>query len=270
MMHKRILIKRFVLVTVLIQILCAWTVAPLPKDVTSTIDGLVSCSSEVPTAELDSSVFVKEDAPKNCHRWGLKWGFYQPNGGMSLASVRGMDPPEDDEDVSQGVDWQLVLWAVDVDEEDDDELRPSIDGDSRLPTIKELVRIFNYDSDPDTKSNAGVPVTDQVFRSWLQANGNASDVLDGYLISSTYRHINSTSGSNGEMRAPYHAEERYKYGDGPGVFYKRARVLGVEIGTGKVVSFNGHLELCESLAANAVCNTPVTEVNVYAFTVTDI
>lgn len=261
MMNGLMLLNRLLIAKFLVLLLCAWTVPSMPEDITnSAIGDTVSCTYQVSRDPVESSVFNKAEAPLNCHRWGLKWGFYQPDGTRSLASVRNMSPPFENQIVSQEVEWQLVLWAIDNNE----------NGNPRLPTIKELVRIFEYD--PDLKSRSGVPNTDEVFQAWFQVNSTSSTPLDGYLISSTYRHINGTAEVRGEMRDPHHYAERVLNGDrfNPNIKYKRIRILGIEIGTGKVVAFNRRLELCENLTESAECSPTSSQREVYAFTVADL
>ncbi len=235
-------VKRIVLMALCLQLLCAWTIGVKPTDVTSELNFVKSCTVSVATTLLG---YTKGDAPTECHRWGLKWSFEGVTSTKVLTSLITGDSPatgDDNNPVSQA--WHIILKKAD----------PIDDGARRLPTIKELVRIFEYNN--DNKSTAGVPATDHTFRAWLQADDGSKSVLDGYLITSTYRHINSTSGNNGEV-------------DGS---RKKIRYLGIEIGTGKVVAFNAKLFLCESLIdsdngtnVDADCIKPSPAVSVYAF-----
>jgi len=219
-------------------LLCAWTIGGSPLDETGTISGVKSCTSSVADTALDSGVYSKASAGEECHRWGMKW---MPFSGTTLDDVRdtfinpesGNTAPEDSE-----FNWQIMLQKADPDDS----------GNTRLPTIKELVRIFEYNSDPLVRSSAGVPIGDHVFRAWLQADENSDATLTGYLISSTYRHINC-----GELNGST----------------KRIRYLGVEIGTGKVVAFNGALKLCGPLDDSAAC-TLRSDVAIYALLVGNI
>lgn len=230
------ILHRVVFSLACVCLLCAWTIGASPSDETGTISGVKSCTSSVADTEVGSGVYSKA-AVEECHRWGIKW---VPFGGTTLDDVRDVHiNPENGNTVTEDneYNWQIMLQKADPDDS----------GNTRLPTIKELVRIFEYDSDPLVRSTAGVPIGDHVFRAWLQADENSDATLTGYLISSTYRHINSTSGNNGEKDG---SKDRIRY-------------LGVEIGTGKVVAFDGSLKLCGPLNASAEC-TLASDVAVYA------
>lgn len=210
-----------------IQLLCAWTVGGANTDSTANIGSVKSCTTTV--APISTGGYDKDTAPSECHRWGLKWSIHGAD--KKPSNVNDLGEPDD----TREDDWILTLLLSD----------PDSDGEPRLPTIKELVRIFEYNK--DERSPAGVPTTDQVFRAWLQEDANINP-LTGYLVSSTYRHINngeidSVSGDNG----------------------KRVRLLAVEIGTGKVVALDGTHRVCESLSTTATCTYPATDANVYAF-----
>lgn len=230
MAHQSYKLTQVLFTSFCIQFLCGWTVGEAPVDSLASIGTLSSCTESV-IKDL-SGYYSKKDAPTECHRWGLKWIAHKGADHKMTALTVGNE-----------------AWIDIMREADPNYTNTSADGPRRLPTIKELVRIFEYDINPLTKSTAGVPVGDHVFRAWLQASDKGNAPLTGYLISSTYRHINSTSGNNGEMNGSR----------------KRIRYLGIEIGTGKVVAFNGSLKLCQSLDSSASCNKPATDVSVYAF-----
>ena len=121
--------------------------------------------------------------PSECHRWNLIWtmGGYLSN--------------TDNSDVVTVTLDRIIDW------------NPAVTGDDRLPTIKELVRLFTYDG------SAGIQ--DAVLRKWLILGCNDQEAVDdgklcnsveielrdksddgqpsifankeAYLISSTYR-----------------------------------------------------------------------------------
>jgi hypothetical protein len=98
-----------------------------------------------------------KEAPDSCHRHGLIWA-----------------AESDDPEIIVAGDKQTIY-------------NPSAPGnDWRLPTIKELVRLFTYGTYVDADNGDAVKnygITDPVISAWL------SGVTDGYLISSSYRNL---------------------------------------------------------------------------------
>ena len=145
-----------------------------------TVDVYSRCDTPMSEYEDNKGVIAP---PDYCHRWNLIWGFVgNINAGQSYKVT--LDPQ---------VDWN-----------------PEVVTDFRLPTIKELIRLFDY-------SGLG-GITDSVIAHWLDkgcrdttvtttegGDDESCDVVgitlkdsaasplnaskDGYLISSTYRNI---------------------------------------------------------------------------------
>jgi hypothetical protein len=146
-----------------------------------------------------------ETPPSICHRWGLVFEY-------------GAAP---------------TVW------------KPKVSGDSyRLPTIKELVRLYNY-ADP---ANAKL---DPIISKWL---GNDINV-NTWLISSSYRDLDGSydAGTNGEGRL---------------------QVFALNALTGEVRAFepgqksgvNG-LKLCVSLQSNGDCVLDLGDTKIHALKV---
>ncbi len=214
--------------------LLGWTtgVEPLDDIGTDEISGLLSCSSEAGIHDEDGKLGAYRKGSwctLVCHRWGLKWqglGFGANNCYL--------------DELSAADNWADALNSADSLD----------DGATRLPTIKELVKIFDYSN--STANDPALPAGhDQdenetkgtLFRAWLQLDNTNQTFLTGYLISSTYRNI------NGGETTP--------------------KILGIEIETGKVVAFDQDLKLCGALNTSGECANP-TDVNVYAFKVSEL
>jgi hypothetical protein len=148
-------------------------------------------------------------APSICHRWGLVFEY----GGAPI-------------------DW-----------------KPRVDDDSyRLPTIKELVRLYNY-ADPD---NAQL---DPLIYEWL---GDEVDE-NTWLISSSYR----------DLDGDYDVDD-----DGTG----RLQIFALNALTGEVRAFepgekssgDSVLKLCVSLESNGSCTLDATATTIHALKVNRI
>ena len=204
-----------------------WVSGENPVDSTEPDGGIISCITYV-SRPFDEYYSKSTSIADECHRWGLVW-----------EGILGTTSYQINRHIFRELSsetWASVLELAD----------PNNDGATRLPTIKELVRIFDYTVIPvEVAAGKGlaVPALDYHFRSYLQADIWDPEVLTGYLISSTYRNINA-----GE-RTP--------------------KVLGIEIQTGKVVAFNQDLTWCEELSTGGGCETS-TDVNVYAFRVREL
>jgi len=159
--------------------------------------------------------------PDLCHRWNLIWGM---DGNLSNESKG----DEVTVTLNRIIDWN-----------------PAVAAGYRLPTIKELVRLFTYDG------SAGIQ--DAVLRKWLTLGCNdQGEVVDGdgilcnnvaitlrdsgdvaaltvnkeaYLISSTYRDIDGVK------------EDVIDSGPSSGRWNGRLQIMGVRISDGKVVTF---------------------------------
>jgi hypothetical protein len=103
-----------------------------------------------------------------------------------------------------GLIWAAVseTSAIIVTSDNQEAYNPSVAGGGwRLPTIKELVRLFTYGTyvdagDGDAVKNYGI--TDPVISAWL------SGVTEGYLISSSYRNLDgavNTSNTKNDIYA---------------------------------------------------------------------
>ncbi len=237
-------LSRSVLALLCVATLSAWTAST--QQIDTTISEVDSCTASV---NNEKGVYDKTDAPLSCQRWGLEWHAYWRAGtdlSNKVLSEVGYNFDHETEIGNQKPDWTGHAWH-EILELADPDLDPDPEhenyGTTRLPTIKELIRIFDFNT---TAGTPAVPASDHAFRAWLQIETNIEGFLDGYLISSTYRHINSLEMNGAD---------------------KRLRYLGVEISTGKVVAFNEKLRLCESLTATASCIKPAVDVNVYAFLV---
>ena len=212
-----------------------WVSGAEPGDSTTAVSGIESCIKNDILG--NDGVYNKvTDVEDECHRWGLVWRGVL---GTSASNIRRHIFRE-----LSGETWAAVLNLAELN--DDGVTRE----ETRLPTIKELVRIFDFTVIPVEvvagKGSLAVPAGDHHFRSYLQADRFDAAVLTGYLISSTYRNI------NGGETTP--------------------KILGVEIQTGKVVAFDQDLKLCVSLTAGGVCNIPdpADDVKVYAFKVREL
>jgi hypothetical protein len=142
-------------------------------------------------------------APSICHRWGLVFEY-------------GNKP---------------TIWE------------PKFSGDilRRLPTIKELVRLFNY------TDGTGL---DEIIESWLTTVD-----ANTWLISSSYRDIDGNYDAGGA---------------GTG----RLQIFALNAFTGEVKTFYPNFEidiyplrLCESLESNGDCVLDFTATNIYALKV---
>jgi hypothetical protein len=174
---------------------------------------------------------------QNCHRYNLIWGFSGVLSGLDITLER-------------QIDWNP---NVTFDSETD----------SRLPTIKELIRLFTY--------NGSQGILDPIIKNWLDngcrdttgavtpcsdvkitlqdryAELAYNEVKEGYLISSSYRDIDGVNGN------------------------EASQIFGIRIKDGKVVVFeagykdnseknnvfdnyenrrNGMLALCPGLLTN--------------------
>jgi hypothetical protein len=131
-----------------------------------TTDILLRCDAAKSSWEGDA--FVKTP-PQQCHRWGLIW-----------------KPATDTPD-------SIKISS------DDDKLKDYhpdaaiIGANWRLPTIKELTRLFNYEGTVagNTVTNNGIS-GNPVLVEWL-IKDNAT-VANGFLISSSYRNISGDAG----------------------------------------------------------------------------
>ncbi len=213
--------------------LWGWTTGFAPSDRTDSVGGIFSCSiaAEINASENDSYRKGGGTCVTVCHRWGLKW-----EGNWDSGS------PQCKLNNASTESWEDLLNNVD----------PDGSGSTRLPTIKELVRIFDYSSiSSDIAMPAGSGVSGgfkgTIFRSWLQAENRSVTFVDGYLISSTYRNI-AADGTNGDSEP---------------------KILGIEIETGKVVAFDQDLKLCGVLNTSGECANSTVE-NIYAFKVSEL
>jgi hypothetical protein len=143
------------------------------------------------------SIYGVDSKPTECHRFGLLFK-------------------------SQGV---VSSW------------KPKTGGDGevgsyRLPTIKELVRLFNYSvisDNPDDK--AGL---DAVIRSWIAAS--VTDLNDTWIVSSSYRDIDGVYDN--------------------GVTYEYLQVFALNAGTGEVKTFiPTNFHMCLELDATGACTS---------------
>jgi hypothetical protein len=122
-------------------------------------DILLRCDAAKSSWEGDA--FVKTP-PQQCHRWGLIW-----------------------KPASDSID--SIKIEVDDDELEDYYPDAGIIGNNwRLPTIKELTRLFNYEGTVagNTVTNNGIS-GNSVLVEWL----SGTTVANGFLISSSYRNI---------------------------------------------------------------------------------
>jgi hypothetical protein len=213
-----------------------WVLGEEPVDATDpdAPSGIKSCTLGVGTQPLSGAYSKNTGVADECHRWGLVW-----------RGILGASNPAINNhifrELSDANTWAGVLNLAEL---NDDETS----GATRLPTIKELVRIFDYTIIPvDVAAGVGlaVPAGDDHFRSYLQAAEDNTAVLSGYLISSTYRNIASDGGNVGD---------------------NIPKILGIELQTGKVVVFDQDLNLCVGLNNTGACDT-TEDVNVYAFKV---
>lgn len=147
-------------------------------------------------------------APSICHRWGLVFEYGEA----------------------------LTKW------------KPRVDDDSdsyRLPTIKELVRLYNY-ADPDSAQ------LDSLIYEWL---GDEVDE-NTWLISSSYR----------DLDGDYDVDD-----DGTG----RLQIFALNALTGEVRAFepgkkssgDSSLQLCVSLESNGSCTLDATTTTIHALKV---
>lgn len=229
------ILSRLMLTVFCVVSLCAWTVGTQPVD-EGTIE-INSCTASVEFFEERDAIYKKANAPESCQGWGLTWhGYWSGNDDANAKSLSNVGYEDPDNKVHA---WHKILQLAD----------PLQDGATRLPTIKELLRIFDFNDGSD----AAVPASDHVLRAWLQAEAENVAILDGYLISSTYRHINSEAGNDGEMTSGGR---------------KRIRYLGIHIDTGQVVAFNEKLKLCNDLDTDGSCLTSEIK-SVYAILVSE-
>ena len=232
--------------------LWGWVLGVEPSDsigdvVIDGADDVVSCSSTADIRTDDTSYRKGGYCILVCHRWDLQWqGVWNNSGDCEL------------DELSVG-SWAEVLNAIDQD---------GI-GTTRLPTIKELVRIFDYSN--SASGDPALPVghgkvdgffnfstKGNHFRAWLQVENQSTAFVDGYLISSTYRNIAADGGDVGDASP---------------------KILGIEIETGKVVAFDQNLNLCTELTSSGACavddnsdgdNIDKYDVDVYAFKVSEL
>jgi hypothetical protein len=166
------------------------------KTITTTIG--TSADVAIPRCDADVVYILGElDEDDYCHRYGLIW-----------APVLEGTPKV----MAQQIDWNPALTL-------------EADDGFRLPTIKELIRLVDYDLSDGTRG-----FTDPLIAYWLQkkctdnsgdcrsqnvtlADGTTTELKDGYLISSTYVNID---------------------GNDEGGF---AQLLGIRIKDGKVAMF---------------------------------
>lgn len=237
--------------------LLGWTTGASFNDslVADPVSGIPSCSAKAKVhtsgSEKDAYRKNKQDCEFYCHRWGLLWeGVWKSSSSQcKLGDVSSVS------EVTGAGDWAGTLNTLNSKFESKS---------TRLPTIKELVRIFDYTSftanDPafpgDDLVSAGEKGT--LFRAWLQKNNSELTYLTGYLISSTYRNIAADGGDVGDASP---------------------KILGIEIETGKVVAFDQDLNLCTELTSSGGCavddnsdgdNIDKYDVDVYAFKVSEL
>jgi len=177
---------------------------------------IVRCDAERGDWPLDGTERV---APPLCHRYGLVW------------AAHSKDP---------------LLFDPSKDTLSD--YNPSVVGnDWRLPTIKELVRIFSYGTYTDENGDIkNLGMQDPVFSAWLD------DVGDGYLISSTYRNISGKVDDN-----------EYEFNQIFVIKISNGQVLAAE--PGNKISGSG-LQLCLGMIGNmtGACDYPSDEVTEFS------
>ena len=149
-----------------------------------------------------ASVYAGEDSPSICHRWGLVWS-------MAAGSVERI------------TDWKPNRVA---------------DGDYRLPTIKELVRLFDYTYVAgsfvgfDSSTILGAYINTEV----------TGDQSKAWIVSSSYRDIDGQYDSTSD----------------------RLQILAINVTTGEVQAFepgnkaggSERLDLCTELWSNGDCS----------------
>lgn len=143
------------------------------------------------------SIYGDGSKPTECHRFGL---VFKPQGAVNAWKPK------------TGSDREV--------------------GDYRLPTLKELVRLFNYSvisDSPDVK--AGL---DGVIRDWIAESG--ADLDDTWIISSSYRDIDGVYDN--------------------GATYEYLQVFALNAGTGEVKTFiPTNFHMCLELDATGACTS---------------
>jgi len=132
--------------------------------------------------------------------------------------------------------WNLV-WSNALITDKTDWKPEEVGAGSRLPTIKELTKMFDYTGATDVSDPVGF-ASNPIFNSWLSVIGDNSAKMK-WLISSSYRDIDGSYNSSGTGRL---------------------QIFAINIATGQVRTFepgqkggsNG-LDLCVSLASNGDC-----------------
>lgn len=244
-------LARMIATVCLLPLLCAW-VDPVDLNEDISAEDTATCangvSTDCNTATLsdntkfdrcDTSVTtytdVGEVAPLACHRWNLIW-----------APIGSGDPLA----LTQQSDWD-----------------PSLPNDAndkawRLPTIKELTRLINFNIPVShVKANTLLESTviknwflnssiwDDTFKSELEAEADAPNNKTVWLISSTYRDIDGVTDTNSGA-----------------VLANQAQVFAINIINGEIKTFepgyqvdNGDgtfsysLRLCQSLMDTGAC-----------------
>jgi hypothetical protein len=130
----------------------------------NTTDILLRCDAAKSSWEGEAPTTTP---PEQCHRWGLIW---------------------------KPVSYSLNTLKISSDDDELEDYHPDADiiGDNwRLPTIKELTRLFNYEGTVagSTVTNNGI-TGNPVLVEWL----SETTVADGFLISSSYRNISGDAG----------------------------------------------------------------------------
>jgi len=138
--------------------------------------------------------------------------------------------------------WNLV-WESIVDEQV--EWEPEVGGAGyRLPTIKELVRLFDYTGGAGLTANP-------IISNWLTVTADKKE----WLISSSYRDIDGDYDQHNAQTG-------------------RLQIFAINIATGEVKTFEpgkkspslNELQLCESLYSNGDCDLDSTH-SIYAIRV---
>ncbi|MFY0642692.1 MAG: hypothetical protein JXR16_16700 [Bermanella sp.] len=225
-------LTRMIATVCLLPLLCAWVdpvnlTADNEVSVTITEDNISGTPEDTIVKSCTDNTALNS---MQCHRWNLIW-----------APIGVGDPLA----LTQQSDWV-----------------PSLPNDAndkawRLPTIKELTRLINFNI-PVSHVKANTLLESPIIKNWFTQDGflegNETAINDGsktaWLISSTYRDIDGvTDTPSGDVLA------------------NQAQVFAINIINGKIKTFepgvendNGidpisyELKLCESLKNTGECN----------------
>lgn len=174
-----------------------------------TIDSTSYDRCDTQVAEYVTSGVGVANPPVECHRWGLVWN-------------------------TEATAIKQSLWTPSI--VTDDEFTVSDATNYRLPTIKELARMFDYGGD-------GFEANPVIYDK-LSANDNVSN----WLISSTYRDV------DGRYDFYDHATDGSALATGEVANFQ---VLAINIKTGEIKAFEPlDLTMCTSFSdAIGTCNT---------------